>query len=91
MSADELNSLIAHAHCRMEQLQRQLFEQQVMEQHRIQTQLEEQKEADDKVADAMVFQEHVHMAAELKALREIWVTSSSFLCVDSWTTILVMP
>jgi mitofilin len=43
LTEDELNSLIAHAHRRIEQLQKQLAEQIALEQVRIQQSMEQQR------------------------------------------------
>ncbi|XP_060783419.1 MICOS complex subunit MIC60 isoform X1 [Neoarius graeffei] len=54
LSADDLNSLIAHAHRRIDQLNRELAEQRVREQIRIETALDQQKHEHQKsVAQAV--------------------------------------
>ncbi|CAH1784721.1 unnamed protein product [Owenia fusiformis] len=57
LSEDELNSLIAHAHRRIEQLQRQLIEQQVLENQRLDAAMEKQQVIDEGIADERVIQE----------------------------------
>ncbi|XP_070540808.1 MICOS complex subunit MIC60-like [Ptychodera flava] len=57
LTEDELNSLIAHAHRRVEQLQKQLAEQQTREQQRVSSALEKQKEEDRRAADERVARE----------------------------------
>ncbi|XP_064568049.1 MICOS complex subunit MIC60 isoform X2 [Zonotrichia leucophrys gambelii] len=54
LSTDDLNSLIAHAHRRIEQLNRQLAEQRVREQQHIEAALQKQKLEDKKAFEAAV-------------------------------------
>ncbi|KFW86816.1 Mitochondrial inner membrane protein, partial [Manacus vitellinus] len=54
LSPDDLNSLIAHAHRRIDQLNRELAEQRVREQQHIETALEKQKLEDKKAFEAAV-------------------------------------
>ncbi|XP_071413105.1 MICOS complex subunit MIC60 isoform X3 [Pithys albifrons albifrons] len=54
LSTDDLNSLIAHAHRRIDQLSRELAEQRVREQQHIETALEKQKLEDKKAFEAAV-------------------------------------
>ncbi|NWR71516.1 MIC60 protein, partial [Centropus unirufus] len=54
LSTDDLNSLIAHAHRRIDQLNRELAEQRVREQQHIETALEKQKLEDKKTFEAAV-------------------------------------
>ncbi|KAM8808340.1 MICOS complex subunit MIC60 isoform 2-T2 [Eudromia elegans] len=54
LSPDDLNSLIAHAHRRIEQLNRELAEQRVREQQRIEAALDQQKLEDRKALEAAV-------------------------------------
>ncbi|NXG13562.1 MIC60 protein, partial [Grallaria varia] len=54
LSMDDLNSLIAHAHRRIDQLNRELAEQRVREQQHIETALEKQKLEDKKAFEAAV-------------------------------------
>ena len=75
MTETELNSLIAHAHRRIDQLQKLLAEQQVMEQQRIQKALESQKDEDSKLAEEMLSRERDRWAAELEILKQKWVRS----------------
>uniref|UniRef100_A0A8C9SFW4 MICOS complex subunit MIC60 n=1 Tax=Scleropages formosus TaxID=113540 RepID=A0A8C9SFW4_SCLFO len=63
LTADDLNSLIAHAHRRIDQLNRELAEQRVREQLRIETALEQQRLEDKKALDGAV-------AAALERRRE---------------------
>ncbi|XP_038070737.1 MICOS complex subunit MIC60-like [Patiria miniata] len=54
LTEDELNSLIAHGHRRIEQLQHQLAEQQALEQRRLQEAIEKQKtELEQDTVDAI--------------------------------------
>jgi mitofilin len=57
LTEDELNSLIAHAHRRIEQLQKQLAEQIALEQVRIQQSMEQQRKEDEKLTDQRVSDE----------------------------------
>ncbi|NXS77432.1 MIC60 protein, partial [Erpornis zantholeuca] len=54
LSTDDLNSLIAHAHRRIDQLNRELAEQRVREQQHIESALEKQKIEDKKAFEAAV-------------------------------------
>ncbi|XP_026796511.1 MICOS complex subunit MIC60 isoform X3 [Pangasianodon hypophthalmus] len=54
LSADDLNSLIAHAHRRIDQLNRELAEQRVREQIRIETALDQQKHEHQKSVEQAV-------------------------------------
>ncbi|NXH52802.1 MIC60 protein, partial [Rhabdornis inornatus] len=54
LSTDDLNSLIAHAHRRIDQLNKELAEQRVREQQHIESALEKQKLEDNKVFEAAV-------------------------------------
>lgn len=76
--------MIAHAHRRIDQLQKQLAEQQLMEQQRTEKALERQKEEDDKLAEQMIAREKDRMAAELDIVKQKWVsnTAAQFNCCD---------
>ncbi|XP_072027149.1 MICOS complex subunit Mic60-like [Amphiura filiformis] len=65
LSEDELNSLIAHAHRRIEQLQRQLAEQQAMEQKRFAAALDIQRLEDEAITDAEINRELDKQAGDL--------------------------
>ncbi|NXM97196.1 MIC60 protein, partial [Sylvia borin] len=54
LSTDDLNSLIAHAHRRIDQLNKELAEQRVREQQHIETALEKQKLEDKRAFEAAV-------------------------------------
>lgn len=54
LSPDDLNALIAHAHRRIDQLNRELAEQRVREQIHIDTALEQQKLEDQKAQEKVV-------------------------------------
>ncbi|KAA0709107.1 MICOS complex subunit [Triplophysa tibetana] len=62
LSADDLNALIAHAHRRIDQLNRELAEQRVREQIHIETALEQQKLENKKAVERAVISalEHSH-------------------------------
>jgi mitofilin len=72
LTKSELNSLIAHAHRRVDQLQRQLVEQLAMEPLRAEAALESQRQEDERLADKQIELEQQKAAAELKSLREAW-------------------
>ena len=74
MTEDELNSLIAHAHRRIEQLQRRMAEQQVMESQRIQQALQRQTQEDEKVADARVLSEEQRLLDDFAIDKQRWVS-----------------
>nr|KAG5693707.1 hypothetical protein BaRGS_008349 [Batillaria attramentaria] len=65
LTEEELNALIAHAHRRIEQLQKQLAEQMAMESERMDRALERQKMEDEKLAVQRV-------NAEAERLKEIF-------------------
>lgn len=64
MTEDELNSLIAHAHRRIEQLQRQLAEQQALERVRLDSALARQQQEDEKLADQRIQREQERLRAQ---------------------------
>jgi len=73
LTADELNSLIAHAHRRTEQLEKQLAEQQSAEQRRVEVVLGQHKEEHESLAEERLKQERQKMQAELEMLKQQWV------------------
>jgi CRISPR/Cas system-associated protein Csm6 len=73
LSTAELNSLIAYAHRRIDQLQRQLVEQQTLEPMRVQEALSKAKSAHEKQIDTVVAEEQQAASAELDSLRKTWV------------------
>ncbi|XP_059149003.1 MICOS complex subunit Mic60-like isoform X2 [Physella acuta] len=64
LSEDELNALIAHAHRRIEQLQKQIAEQLAMERQRLSAALEAQRLEDLKITDATVAEERMRLQQE---------------------------
>ncbi|GMT36145.1 hypothetical protein PFISCL1PPCAC_27442, partial [Pristionchus fissidentatus] len=64
LNEDELNALIAHAHLRVDQLRRQLAEQQIREEEHIGNAIESQKKADEVSATE-------RLALEVKRLKEV--------------------
>nr|XP_054594861.1 MICOS complex subunit MIC60 isoform X2 [Nothobranchius furzeri] len=66
LSVDDLNALIAHAHRRIDQLNRELAEQRVREQIHIEAALEQQKVEDHKVLDAAVTTAMGHVKEEAR-------------------------
>ncbi|XP_064007774.1 MICOS complex subunit MIC60 isoform X2 [Pogoniulus pusillus] len=70
LSTDDLNSLIAHAHRRIEQLNRLLAEQQVRQQQRIEAALQQQKLEDKKALEAAVAKALQHHKSEIDLEQE---------------------
>lgn len=68
LTEEELNALIAHAHRRVYQLQKELAEQQAMEQKRLAAAMEVQKEEDEGVTKSKVMLELERQAADLAVL-----------------------
>ncbi|XP_070692719.1 MICOS complex subunit MIC60 [Pempheris klunzingeri] len=73
LSADDLNALIAHAHRRIDQLNRELAEQRVREQIHIDTALEQQKLEDQKAQEKAVNTalQHIKEDARLEQERKL--------------------
>lgn len=73
LSADDLNALIAHAHRRIDQLNRELAEQRVREQIHIDAALEQQKLEDQKTLEKAVGTalQHVKEEARLEQERKL--------------------
>uniref|UniRef100_A0AAQ5Y8G9 MICOS complex subunit MIC60 n=1 Tax=Amphiprion ocellaris TaxID=80972 RepID=A0AAQ5Y8G9_AMPOC len=73
LSADDLNALIAHAHRRIDQLNRELAEQRVREQIHIDAALEQQKLEDQKALEKAVNTtlQHVKEEARLEQERKL--------------------
>ncbi|XP_062350086.1 MICOS complex subunit MIC60 isoform X4 [Cinclus cinclus] len=70
LSTDDLNSLIAHAHRRIDQLNKELAEQRVREQQHIESALEKQKLEDNKVFEAAVAKALEHHKNEIELEQE---------------------
>ncbi|NXK19014.1 MIC60 protein, partial [Arenaria interpres] len=70
LSTDDLNSLIAHAHRRIDQLNRELAEQRVREQQHIETALAKQKLEDKKAFEAAVAKALEHHKSEIELEQE---------------------
>ncbi|KGL91261.1 Mitochondrial inner membrane protein, partial [Charadrius vociferus] len=70
LSTDDLNSLIAHAHRRIDQLNKELAEQRVREQQHIETALEKQKLEDKKAFEAAVAKALEHHKSEIEIEQE---------------------
>lgn len=87
LSEDELNSLIAHAHRRIEQLQNQIGEHQKSEQQRLLAALQQQKEEDEKLAAEQIEREHERSKADIGVVKRRWV-SFVFLLV---TELVILP
>jgi len=73
MTTTELNSLIGHAHRRVDQLQRQLVEQSALEPLRMEAALTEQRTNDEWTTDEMITQERQRFASEITRLHDAWV------------------
>ncbi|KAL3863537.1 hypothetical protein ACJMK2_005289 [Sinanodonta woodiana] len=78
LTEDELNSMIAHAHRRIEQLQKQLAEQIALEQQRVQRALEDQQKEDEKIEKQHLAQEAERLQNEFAIEKEKWVTQIQF-------------
>lgn len=74
-AATDLNSLIAHAHRRIDHLQRQLAEQQTLEPVRVQSALDAARLDDEKEVNEQVAVEREKAAVELELLRRQWVNT----------------
>lgn len=70
LSADDLNALIAHAHRRIDQLNRELAEQRVREQIHIDAALEQQKLEDQKALEKAVNTALQHVRGEARLEQE---------------------
>lgn len=70
LSADDLNALIAHAHRRIDQLNRELAEQRVREQIHIDAALEQQKLEDQKALEKAVNTTLQHVKEEARLVQE---------------------
>uniref|UniRef100_A0A8C1QKF7 MICOS complex subunit MIC60 n=1 Tax=Cyprinus carpio TaxID=7962 RepID=A0A8C1QKF7_CYPCA len=70
LSADDLNSLIAHAHRRIDQLNRELAEQRVREQLHIEVALEQQKLEDQKALERAVVSALEHSREDMRLEQE---------------------
>lgn len=67
LSTDDLNSLVAHAHRRIDQLNRELAEQKAMEKHHIALALEKQKREEKRAFDSAVAKALEHHRSEIQA------------------------
>ena len=79
LTVDELNSLIAHAHRRIEQLERQVDEQQSSEQRRVSEALRQQGQEHETLVEERLTQEKQRMNAELDMLRQQWVLTTDVI------------
>uniref|UniRef100_A0A8B9S6J2 MICOS complex subunit MIC60 n=1 Tax=Apteryx owenii TaxID=8824 RepID=A0A8B9S6J2_APTOW len=70
LSTDDLNSLIAHAHRRIDQLNKELAEQRVREQQHIESALQKQKLEDKKALEAAVAKALEHHKSEIEIEQE---------------------
>ncbi|CAK6435282.1 unnamed protein product [Pipistrellus nathusii] len=67
LSTDDLNSLVAHAHRRIDQLNRELAEQKAMEKQHIALALEKQKREEKRAFDSAVAKALEHHRSEIQA------------------------
>ncbi|KAK2162470.1 hypothetical protein LSH36_98g06001 [Paralvinella palmiformis] len=72
MTEQQLNSLIAHAHRRIEQLQHSLEEHQKGEQNRIEAALEKQRQLDEEMAKERIKKEHKILDASFELVADQW-------------------
>jgi len=73
LTTPELNSLIGHAHRRVDQLQHELVEQTAMEPLRFEAAIENQRAKDERLTDESIAQERQRFAAEITKLHDAWV------------------
>ena len=73
LTEEELNALIAHAHRRVEQLQRQLAEQMAMETQRLEKALLQQKSEDEQLTMQKLNAEAERLREEFLVEKERWV------------------
>lgn len=66
LSTDDLNSLIAHAHRRIDQLNSELADQRVREQQHIEAALEKQKLEDKRALETAVAKALEHRKSEIQ-------------------------
>ncbi|XP_066484240.1 MICOS complex subunit MIC60 isoform X2 [Tiliqua scincoides] len=70
LTTDDLNSLIAHAHRRIDQLNKELVDQRVREQQHIETALERQKLEDKNAVESAVAKALEHHRSEIEIKQE---------------------
>lgn len=73
LSEEELNSLIAHAHRRIEQLQHQLANHLALEKERIQEALDMQRKANESVCDRRIEDEAQKIRNNVDLEKQKWV------------------
>jgi len=86
LTADELNSLIAHAHRRIEQLEKQLAGQQTAEQQRVNVALSQLRDENELLAEQRLVREKEQMQAELETLKRHWVLLLSATTTNTTST-----
>ncbi|XP_064630690.1 MICOS complex subunit Mic60-like isoform X1 [Lineus longissimus] len=72
LNEEELNSLIAHAHRRIEQLQRQLAEEQALGQKRLDDAMVKQRKEDERLAGEVVNVELQKQKSQYDVQKQIW-------------------
>ena len=81
LSEDELNALIAHAHRRIEQLQKQIAEHLAMERQRLNAALETQRQEDIHLTNSAVLDERTRLKQEFEVEQQKTVGfKTSSLC-----------
>lgn len=91
MSEDELNSLIAHAHARIDQLQKQLAKQVALEQERFQDAVRAQRDEDAKLAREGTEEEIRHLKNQFALEKEIMVSEATKLGLVSSSLLFLIP
>ena len=74
LSEEELNMLIAHAHRRVEQLQKQIVDHENTEQQRLRAALEQHREENEKLAAEQVLQERAYLKDNVEVVKQKWVS-----------------
>lgn len=72
MTEEDLNALIAHAHRRIEQLQRQLAEQLTMERQRVDSALDRQRQEDERLTESRLEEERRLFTDQLAVEKSKW-------------------
>lgn len=73
MTEEDLNALIAHAHRRIEQLQRQLAEQLTLERQRVDAALDRQRQEDERLTESRLEEERRLFTDQLAVEKSKWV------------------
>jgi hypothetical protein len=73
LTEEELNSLIAHAHQQIEQLQHQLAEQQALGQKHLDDAIEKQRKEDEHLTNQVLEVELQKQKSQFEIQKQIWV------------------